>query len=64
MLREPDRFDPKELRREKQADREKDCAELELARREGRKLKLANGVFDALDLRRARIIYPESRRKV
>lgn len=56
-------FDPEQRRREKQAERAKDCAEIEQARIERREPRLANGVFDALDLRNALIIYPESGRK-
>jgi len=63
MKRAVGKFDPMERRREKQAEREKDCAELERARKEGRKPNLPNGVFSALDLRNARIEYPQPRRK-
>jgi hypothetical protein len=57
------KLDVEKRRREKQAAREADDAEVAAARREGRKPSIANGVFSALDARNVRIEYPSSRRK-
>jgi hypothetical protein len=57
------KFDPEERRREKQAQRERDLAAVQRAQHDGSTVCIRNGVFTALDIRKARIEYPASGQK-